>query len=121
MTESNDRLTRLRRKLATTDDPEDRADLEAAIAALEAQQPPAQIITGQAQVGVAVAGNLHGNVYLDGRRADAAEKMLAGYLARLRGRCASMPLEGVRQQKQASDVLAISLDQVYTQMTVPGR
>jgi formylglycine-generating enzyme required for sulfatase activity len=122
MTETTERLARLRRKLATTDDPEDRSDLEAAIAALEAQQPPAaaQSIAGSAQVGVAVAGSIHGNVYLDGRRADGAAKLLADYLARLRGRCAAMPLEGLRQQKQVGDVLAISLDQVYTQLTVPG-
>lgn len=87
----------------------------------QAARDHAQTIGGNARVGVAVAGDLQGNVYLDGRRADQAVQLLAEYLSRLRGRCAVMPLEGMRQQKQVSDVLAISLDQVYTQLTVPGR
>jgi formylglycine-generating enzyme required for sulfatase activity len=64
MADQSDRLARLRRKLAATNDPEDRADLEAAIAALEAQQPREHIqaITGDAQVGAAVAGDVRGDV-----------------------------------------------------------
>jgi hypothetical protein len=88
MTDSAARLARLRRKLAATDGPEDRADFEAPIAALEAQvesaesaREHAQTITGHAQVGVAVAGSLHGNVYLDGRRADQTAQLLADYLS----------------------------------------
>lgn len=64
MTESSERLARLRRKLATTDDPEDRADLEAAIVALEAQKPREHHaeIGGDAQVGASVAGDVQGDV-----------------------------------------------------------
>lgn len=80
-----------------------------------------QNIGGNAQVGVAIAGNHTGNVYLDGRRADKATQLLAEYLQRLRTRCAVIPLEGMRQQKQVDDLLSIGLDQVYTQVTVEGQ
>jgi hypothetical protein len=63
---------------------------------------------------------LHSNVCLNGRRADAAEKTLAAYLARLRGSCGTLPLEGMRQQSKVDGVLRISLVQVYTQLTVDG-
>jgi hypothetical protein len=64
MTESSERLARLRRKLVTADDPEDRADLEAAISALEVQQPGQHHteIGGDAQVGASVAGDVHGGI-----------------------------------------------------------
>jgi formylglycine-generating enzyme required for sulfatase activity len=119
------RIERLRRKLATLTDPEERADQAAAIAALEAQRAPpvprthTQTIADHAQVNLAVAGNVHGNIYLDGRRADAAEKLLAGYLRRLCERCGSLPLEGVHQVKQLGESV-MRLDQVYTQLTVGG-
>ena len=120
--ELNPRIQRFRRKLAAASDPEDQADYRASIAALEKERDAiqSQTIGGNAQIGVAVAGDIHGNIYLDGRRADQAAKLLAGYLRQLRGRCGSLPLEGVRQQKQVDDVLAVRLDQVYTQLAVEG-
>ena len=118
-TDPASRLARLRRKLAEASDPEDQADLAAAIAALEKELAGtyAQTIGEEAQVGIAVAGSVHGNIYLDGRRADQAARLLAAYLVQLRGRCGTLPLEGVRQQKQLDDVLKVSLDKVYTQLT----
>jgi formylglycine-generating enzyme required for sulfatase activity len=120
MSDSANRLTRLRRKLAATDDPEDRADLEAAIAALEAQQPRqhAQTIGNAAQIGVAVAGDVHGHIFLAGQRGKTATELLRAYLQRVAQRCSTLPLQGVREQKAADDVLRISLDQVYTQLAI---
>src|SRR5262245_46525901 len=115
-------LATLRTLRATVTDPTQGAALDALIASLEsalvAQQR--QSIGGNAQVGIAVAGSIHGNVYLDGRRADEDARRLADYLTRLRGSCATLPLEGMRQQSQVDDVLRMGLDQVYTQLTVEG-
>ncbi len=47
----HDRLERLRRKLAATDDPDDRADLEAAIAALEEKIAAAPPPAGESHIG----------------------------------------------------------------------
>jgi hypothetical protein len=130
MTDPHARLNRLRAKLANETDPEERADLEAAIAALEREL--GRSITDEAQVGSAVAGGVRGNVtnvsgivagsllsgsfnghvYLDGRRADQAVRRLGEYLARLRGRCGSVALEGLQQHQQLDDANTVSLQQV---------
>jgi len=74
MSDTAARLARLRARLAATTDPDDRADLAAAIAALEREagvassSPPPTSVTndqrigGNAQVGVAVAGSISGDV-----------------------------------------------------------
>lgn len=73
-----------------------------------------------AQVGVLnlgdVGGDIKTTIYLYGRRTPPAEQVLATYLHHLSQRCLSMSLQGVREQKADSDVLSISLDQVYTQL-----
>ncbi|MDZ4722228.1 MAG: hypothetical protein SH847_27515, partial [Roseiflexaceae bacterium] len=141
MSDMEARLVRLRRKLEQETDPEERADLEAAIAALEEKLAvAAQSITDHAQVGVAIAGGVrgtvtnvtgdvtgsllsgifHGAVYLDGRRADQAVRLLGEYMDRLRGRCGSITLEGLHQHKQLGDGDSVSLQQVYTQLTIAG-
>lgn len=121
MTLPSEQLAALRGLRDATTDAGQCAALDAAIAALEAiSPPPTQVITGHTQVGVAVAGSIHGNVYLDGRRADEDARRLAAYLLRLRGSCGTLPLEGMRQQSKVDDVLRMGLDQVYTQLTVEG-
>ena len=115
------RIARLRRKLAEASDPDDRADLAAAIAALEQVPTPittTQTIGGGAQVGVAVGRDFHGNVYLNGMRGKTAEELMHGYLTRLAQHCGTLPLQGVREQRSATDVLEISLEQVYTQLAL---
>lgn len=101
MTDLPTRLTHLRAKLVNEDDPEERAELEAAIAALEeklaARPPLAQSISGAAQVGVAIAGNLMGNLSLDGRRSDQAQRLLHDYLRQICVRCGSVPLQALVQ------------------------
>ncbi len=122
MTDPAAQLAALRAVRATITDPIQAAALDTVIASLEAAEvaQQRQNISGNAQVGVAVAGCIHGNVYLDGRRADEAALLLAGYLVRLRGSCGTLPLEGMRQQSKLDDVLRMGLDQVYTQLTVEG-
>ena len=71
-------------------------------------------VTGQ--VGYLFQGDIGGNVYLNGQRTKPREQLLAGYLQRLAGRCGALPLQSLREQRAASDVLAVSLDQVYTQL-----
>src|SRR4051812_40320611 len=112
MTDPATQLTTLRALRDTVTDPTQVAALDALIAqlaAIESARSHTQTIADNAQVAFAVSGDIYGDVQTGGAR----------YLARLRGRCATMPLEGMRQQ-QAGDVLAISLDQLYTQLTVPG-
>jgi formylglycine-generating enzyme required for sulfatase activity len=122
MTDPSARLARLRRKLAITDDPDDRADLAAAIDALEqslassAPRSHTQHITGYATIAAAIAGDVHGDLYIVGEHAQSARQLLAAYLRWLASQCGQLPLRGVREQKTATDVLDIGLDQVYTQL-----
>src|SRR5262245_6520421 len=118
MTDPVTQLATLRALRATVTDPAQGAALDALIANLESAEvaPQRQNISGNAQVGIAVAGSIHGNVYLDGRRGKTAAELLRAYLQRLAQRCGTLPLQGVREQKAADDVLRISLDQVYTQL-----
>ncbi len=73
-----------------------------------------QTITGQAEV--AVAGDVYGHIFINGKRGKSASELIAGYLTRLAGHCGRLPLQGMREQRTAGDVLAVSLDQVYTQL-----
>ena len=61
-------------------------------------------------------GIFYGNVYLYGQRGKQASELIGAYLERQVRRCGSLPLQGVYQQKASDDVLAISLEQVYTQL-----
>ena len=90
-------------------------------ALLQSEMPPSATSTTQINtgtIGVAVAGSVHGNIYLNGMRGKTAEELLHGYLTRLAKRCGTLPLQGVREQRGVSDVLAISQEQVYTQLAV---
>ncbi|NJN68826.1 MAG: hypothetical protein HC884_20055, partial [Chloroflexaceae bacterium] len=100
------------------------AAADAAIAAL--QQPPpappadiAQTVSGPGAVGI--VGNVTGSpiqttVYLYGQRTKSHEELLAAYLQRQVQRCTGLSFQGVREQRADTDVLAVSLDQVYTQL-----
>jgi formylglycine-generating enzyme required for sulfatase activity len=129
MTDLDARIARLKRKLDATDDLDDRADLAAAIAALEQQRAPAeappsrthtQHIAGYTTIAAAIAGDVHGDIYIVGERAESTKTLLAGYLRWLASQCGQLPLRGVREQKAATDVLNIGLDQVYTQLATEG-
>jgi len=119
----SDPTTQLQHLRAMRDQlPEDlRAQFDAQIAALEAllqpsaTPPPEQTITNTAS-NQGAQGAFYGNVYLYGQRGKSAEQLLAGYLQRQVQRCGSLPLQGVYQQKASDDTLAISLEQVYTQL-----
>src|SRR5262245_32942579 len=119
MSDPASQLATLRVLRATVTDQAQGAALDALIASLESAETArshAQTIGGNAQVGVAVAGDVHGNIYLAGQRGKTAAQVLEGYLRRVVQRCGTLPLQGVREQKAADDVLRISLDQVYTQL-----
>src|SRR5215470_7244663 len=119
MSDPASQLATLRALRATVTDQAQGAALDALIVQLETAETAhshEQTIGGNAQVGVAVAGDVHGNIYLAGQRGKSATQLLEGYLRRLAQRCGTLPLQGVREQKAADDVLRISLDQVYTQL-----
>jgi hypothetical protein len=105
--------------------PEDmRAQFDAQIAALEGmlQQPatpPEQTITNTAS-NQGAQGVFYGNVYLYGQRGRQASELIGAYLERQVRRCGSLPLQGVYEQKASDDILAISLEQVYTQLAIQG-
>jgi formylglycine-generating enzyme required for sulfatase activity len=75
-----------------------------------------QHIGGYATIQQAIAGDIHGDIYIVGERAESTKSLLAGYLRWLISRCGQLPLRGVREQMSATDLLQISLDQVYTQL-----
>jgi formylglycine-generating enzyme required for sulfatase activity/energy-coupling factor transporter ATP-binding protein EcfA2 len=83
--------------------------------------PPAprshsQQIGGYATIQQAIAGDVHGDIYIVGERAESTRVLLAGYMRWLASQCGQLPLRGVREQKSATDVLQVGLDQVYTQL-----
>lgn len=121
----HDRLERLRRKLAAADDPEDRADLAAAIAALEeklgsAAPAPAGDTISVGDVtdsqALAVGAGARATVYIDGRQGKTNDELIAAYYQRLVQRCRAMPLQGVYEQRSTTDSLTIDLEHVYTQL-----
>ncbi len=119
---SNDlthRIERLRRKLITELDPEERADLEASIAALEATMPRThqQTFTDHVQVGVAIAGDVSGVIYLEGRRSNQAAQLLRRYLELLCLRYSSLPFQALYQPRH-NDHQSTGLAAFYTQGAV---
>ena len=75
-----------------------------------------QLITGQANLAVAIAGSQYGHIFINGYRERSGEELLAAYLGRLALRCAVMPLQGASSERDADDTLRLSIDQVYTQL-----
>ena len=124
MSDSYARLERLRRKRDAETDPEERAAVDEAIAALEEKiraadataQPSGRIATVPGHVGFLNLGDIKGNVFINGRRGKEPSKLVEGYLRRLAGHCALLPLQGVREQRAATDTFNLSLNEVYTQL-----
>jgi formylglycine-generating enzyme required for sulfatase activity len=119
MSEQASHIALLRQQYEDATDPNIRAALAAAIAALGGTvAPPAnqQSIGDNANLAVNVVGNLYGHVFLNGYRERSRAELLAAYLGRLAERCAAMPLQGMYGERDASDSLDLSLDQVYTQL-----
>ena len=120
MTDPTTQLALLRAQRDATRDPALRAALDAAIAALEATAPPPPTAPPQPITNTApnqgAQGIFYGNVYIHGQRGKSATELIGAYLQRQLLRCGRLPLQGVYQQKAADDTLAISLEQVYTQL-----
>lgn len=118
MTDLVTQLATLRAIRASATDAIQSAALDAAIAALEAQQPRThtQQISGYATIAAAISGDVHGDLYIVGERAQSTSQLLIGYLRWLADSCGQIPLRGVHEQKSTSDVLNIGLDQVYMQL-----
>jgi formylglycine-generating enzyme required for sulfatase activity len=122
----DERLERLRQKLAATDDPDLREALEDKIVALEKlaaaepMQPPAgdTISVGDLThvTGVAIGPGARAIVYIDGRPHKSDDQLLADYYQRLVRRCQSVPLQGVYEQRSTRDNLDMAIDRVYTQL-----
>lgn len=120
----HERLERLRRKLAKTEDPDDQTDLEAAIAALEEKlgvkaMPAGDTITvgDLTQVtGVAVGFGARAAVYIDGRQGKTNDELFAAYYQRLVKRCQTIPFQGIYEQLTLHNRLDVELSQVYTQL-----
>ncbi|WP_165774764.1 SUMF1/EgtB/PvdO family nonheme iron enzyme [Candidatus Viridilinea mediisalina] len=75
-----------------------------------------QQVGGHASVGVAVAGSVHGHIFINGYRERSRAEVLAAYLARLLTRCAALPLQGVVGERDADDGLHVQLSHVYIQL-----
>jgi formylglycine-generating enzyme required for sulfatase activity len=103
-------LTKLRREYG-----------DAAVAALQEAEAPVTAASGRSatvtgQIDYLFQGDIQGHVFINGRREQEPAKLLAGYLRHLAHRCGALPLQALREQRAASDMLDISLDQVYTQL-----
>src|SRR5689334_1409473 len=91
MTDTDAQLATLRAIRDSTTDATTRAQLDAAIAAVEAATSShrhIQHISDHAQVGVAVAGDVHGHIFLAGQRGKTATELLEAYLRRVAQHCA---------------------------------
>src|SRR3712207_1917815 len=114
MTDSAAQLATLRTLRATITDPTQAATLDMLITQLEATvaHHHAQVISGEAQVGAAVSGDLHGDIQTGGERYqglvqvffaaaggarpdDEQREALASYLDSLARRCNRLRLTGV--------------------------
>ena len=69
-----------------------------------------------AHIGVAVAGDVHGSIFHGGKQGKAPDELIRRYLDDLARTCGMLSLQGIKEQKNATDVLAINLEQVYTQL-----
>jgi formylglycine-generating enzyme required for sulfatase activity len=80
------------------------------------EPPAARSVTVTGQAGFVNVGDIGGNVYLDGKRREDHDVLIRAYLLRLITRCDSVPLTAMRDKRSPNDELAISLEQVYTQL-----
>lgn len=111
-------LAALRAVRATITDSTQAAALDMVIAELVSAEVAQlrQAISGSAQVGVAIAGNMHGNIYMAEHHRHDPAQLLVNYLERVRQRSGYMLLHGLHDQQTVADGLRIGLDQVYTQL-----
>jgi formylglycine-generating enzyme required for sulfatase activity len=125
MTDLDSQLAFLRVQRDAAPNASSRAMFEQLIATLEQQAPTAEAHPSRAHIlhireytsiQAAIAGDVHGDIYIVGERSQSTKVLLAGYLRWLASQCGQLPLRGVREQKNATDVLNIGLDQVYTQL-----
>ena len=91
-----------------------------ALLSTDASAPPSggttQVLTGQATVAVAIAGDHHGHIFLDGQRAEHSAALLHAYLLRVVAACDTIPLQPFHDKRDLHDAAAVSLDQVYTEL-----
>jgi predicted NACHT family NTPase len=80
------------------------------------EPPAARSVTVTGQAGFVNVGDIGGNVYLDGKRREDHAALIRAYLLRLITRCDSLPLTAMRDKRSPTDELAVSLEQVYTQL-----
>jgi len=85
-------------------------------AAKPAASPASRSAAVTGQVGHLFLGDIQGHVFINGRRGKEPAQLLAGYLQRIAQHCAVLPLQGVREQRAATDTFRLSLDAVYTQL-----
>lgn len=78
--------------------------------------PATRSATVTGQVGYIFQGDIQGHVFINGRRGKEPAQQLAGYLQRIAHHCAVLPLQGVREQRAATDTFRLRLDAVYTQL-----
>ena len=77
---------------------------------------PPQIITGQANVAVAIAGNQYGHIFIGGQRSQSDTALLHAYLLRVITACDSLPIQAFRDTQDLHDQVSLSLEQVYTEL-----
>ncbi|MBX0331481.1 SUMF1/EgtB/PvdO family nonheme iron enzyme [Oscillochloris sp. ZM17-4] len=75
-----------------------------------------QIITGHSNVGVAIAGNQYGHIFIGGKRTASDAALLHAYLQRVITACDSLPLQAFRDKQDLHDQVALSLERVYTEL-----
>jgi len=130
MTDPNAQLQHLRAMRDAATDPAQRAALDAAIAAIEATILPPDATEGDTIDARGTQGfvnkpqgpvtQYYGRIFISGERRKQDTELIGAYLQRQAQRCDSLPLQGVYQQKASDDTLAISLEQVYTQLAIQG-
>jgi hypothetical protein len=79
-----------------------------------------QTISGQANVGVAIAGHHYGHIFLDGQRDEDRAALLHAYLRRVAAACDTIPLQPFRDKRDLRDAMAVSLADVYTELATSG-
>jgi GTPase SAR1 family protein len=98
-----------------------------ALGVVDARTAHQQDIGGQAQVGVAVAGTINGNVTVYFTAAgvrdpsDEQRELLASYLRRLAERCDRLRLSGAVRRERRDAAPALTLSQVYVTLAAQRR
>ena len=75
-----------------------------------------QVITGHANVAVAIAGSQYGHIFIGGQRSQSDAAVLHAYLLRVVTACDALPLQAFRDKQDLHDQVALSLEMVYTEL-----